>query len=417
MSRALLIVLDSVGIGGAPDAAHYGDEGANTVGHIALACAAGSGDRAGLRSGPLHLPNLVSLGLGEAMQLASGLSAPGLEGQPLHGLYGAGTETSNGKDTPSGHWEIAGFPVAFEWGYFPRTEPCFPPELISEFLSLTGLPGILGNKHASGTEIIDELGEEHGASGRPILYTSADSVVQIAAHETVFGLSRLYEICGVMRALTRSLAIGRVIARPFIGEKRGAFRRTANRKDWALEPAEPTILDRLTEAGRTVMTIGKIGDIFAHRSTGEEVKAAGNAALLEAALGAFEHLPAGGFAFANLIDFDVEFGHRRDVPGYAAALEAFDRRIPEIRARLRPGDLALITADHGNDPTWRGTDHTRERVPILAFGSGLGPGSIGIRESLADIAASLLDHLGIPPGHKGTSFLPGRSSGGQACAD
>ena len=405
MSRALLIVLDSVGIGGAPDAARYDDEGSNTVGHVALACAAGKGDRPGLRSGPLHLPNMVALGLGEAVRLASGLIAPGLDAQPTMGLHGAGTETSNGKDTPSGHWEIAGFPVDFEWGYFPHAEPCFPPELITEFLAKTGLPGILGNRHASGTEIIEEFGEEHGASGKPILYTSADSVLQIAAHETMFGLARLYEICAVMRELTRSLAIGRVIARPFVGEKRGAFRRTANRKDWAIEPAQPTILDRLTEVNRKVITIGKIGDIFAHRGTGEEIKAAGNAGLLDAALSAFERLPEGGLVFANLIDFDVEYGHRRDVPGYAAALEAFDRRIPEITARLRPGDLVIITADHGNDPTWRGTDHTRERVPILAFGPGIGAGSIGVRDSLADIAASLLDHLGMMPGNKGTSFL------------
>lgn len=409
MSRALLIVLDSVGIGGAPDAARYGDDGSNTLGHIAHACAAGAGDRAGLRSGPLHLPNLVALGLGEAIRLASGLRAPGLESAPTMGLYGAGTETSNGKDTPSGHWEIAGFPVDFEWGYFPQTEPCFPPELIAEFLARTGLPGILGNKHASGTAIIEEYGDDHCTGGKPILYTSADSVVQIAAHETTFGLARLYEICAVMRELTRSLAIGRVIARPFVGDTRGAFQRTSNRKDWAIEPAEPTILDRLTEAGRKVITIGKIGDIFAHRGTGEEIKAAGNSALLDAALSAFERLPEGGLVFANLIDFDVEFGHRRDVPGYAAALEAFDRRIPEIIARLGHGDLAIITADHGNDPTWRGTDHTRERVPILAFGpaidAGVGPGSMGVRESLADIAASILGHLGMRSGSKGKSFL------------
>ena len=405
MSRALLIVLDSAGIGGAPDAAQYGDEGATTIGHIALACAQGRGDRPGLRSGLLHLPALVSLGLGEAIRLASGLQAPGLEGTPSVGRYGAATETSNGKDTPSGHWEIAGFPVAFQWGYFPQEEPCFPDGLIEAFLIRTGLPGILGNKHASGTEIIEEFGEAHCQTGQPILYTSADSVLQIAAHETVFGLDRLYALCEVMRELTRPLAIGRVIARPFLGEKAGSFRRTANRKDWAIEPSEPTLLDRLSTAGRAVITIGKIGDIFAHRGTGEEIKAAGNEALLNAALGAFDRLPAGGLVFANLIDFDVEFGHRRDVPGYAAALEAFDRRVPEIIARLKPGDLAIITADHGNDPTWRGTDHTRERVPVLAFGPEIAAGSIGVRASLADISASLLGHLGLPAGRKGTAFL------------
>jgi phosphopentomutase len=199
--------------------------------------------------------------------------------------------------------------------------------------------------------------------------------------------------------------IGRVIARPFAGSAKGEFQRTANRKDFAIPPPAGTILDRCAEAGRDIVTIGKIGDIFAHRGTGEEIKAAGNAGLLDAALSAFERLPEGGLVFANLIDFDVEYGHRRDVPGYAAALEAFDRRIPEIMARLRPGDLAIITADHGNDPTWRGTDHTRERVPILAFGPGIGTGSMGVRQSLADIAASLLDHLGLKPGKKGKSFL------------
>ncbi len=408
MSRALLIVLDSVGIGGAPDAARYDDEGANTVGHIALACMAGTGDRAGLRSGPLHLPNLVALGLGEAIRLASGLRAPGLEGAPTMGLYGAGTETSNGKDTPSGHWEITGFRLISNGGTFRRPSRAF--RLNSSRNSLRK-PASRHSRQQTCLGHGDHRGirEDHCAGGMPILYTSADSVVQIAAHETTFGLARLYDVCAVMRELTRSLAIGRVIARPFVGETRGAFQRTANRKDWAIEPAEPTMLDRLTEAGRKVITIGKIGDIFAHRGTGEEIKAAGNTALLDAALSAFERLPDGGLVFANLIDFDVEFGHRRDVPGYAAALEAFDRRIPEILARLRPGDLAIITADHGNDPTWPGTDHTRERVPILAFGpegrSGFGPRSMGVRESLADIAASILGHLGMKPGNKGISFL------------
>lgn len=404
MSRALLVVLDSVGIGGAPDAVAYGDAGANTLGHIALACAGGRGDRAGLRSGRLRLPNLTRLGLGRAVALATGLAAPGLEGGGEGGLFGSGIETSRGKDTPSGHWEIAGLPVAFDWGYFPTTIPCFPADLIAAFLEETGLPGILGNKHASGTEIIEEFGEEHLRTGKPIVYTSADSVIQIAAHEQIFGLERLHEICKVMRRLTFDHSIGRVIARPFLGEKRGAFQRTANRKDWAIAPVAPTLLDRLAEAGRRIVTIGKIGDIFAHRATGEEIKAAGNAALLDAALMAFNALPEGGLVFANLVDFDVEFGHRRDVPGYAAALEAFDARVPEMIAALRPSDFCVITADHGNDPTWRGTDHTREQVPILAFGPGIAAGSIGVRASLADIGETIAAHLGLAPGAHGTRF-------------
>jgi phosphopentomutase len=280
--------------------------------------------------------------------------------------------------------------------------PCFPPALIEEFLRRTGLPGILGDKHASGTAIIAELGEEHVSTGKPILYTSVDSVLQIAAHEEAFGLDRLYEICRVMRELTLPMRIGRVIARPFIGRSARDFIRTANRKDWSIEPEADTLLDRLAAAGRAIVTVGKIGDIFAHRSTGEELKAAGNMAMLDCALTAFDRLPAGGLVFANLVDFDVEFGHRRDVPGYAAALEVFDARLPDIHARLKAGDLCVITADHGNDPTWKGTDHTREQVPVLAFGPGIAGGSIGVRQSFADIGQSVAGHLGLPAGK---SFL------------
>lgn len=405
MARALVIVLDSVGIGGAPDAASYGDAGANTLGHIALACRAGRGDRAGLRAGPLDMPNLARLGLGHALTMASGMEIAELGQASQWALSGSAIETSRGKDTPSGHWEIAGLPVTFNWGYFPTTVPCFPLGLVAEFLRRTGLPGILGDKHASGTAIIDELGEEHLRTGKPILYTSVDSVLQIAAHEEVFGLEWLYALCRVMRELTLPLRIGRVIARPFIGTRAGDFHRTANRKDWAIEPAAPTLLDRLEAAGRKVITVGKIGDIFAHRGTGEELKAAGNMAMLDCALAAVDRLPDGGLVFANLVDFDVEFGHRRDVPGYAAALEAFDARLPDIQARLKPGDLVIVTADHGNDPTWQGTDHTREQVPVLAFGPGIAGGSIGVRRSLADIGQSVARHLGLPPGTAGESFL------------
>lgn len=395
MSRVLLIVLDSVGIGGAPDAAAYGDDGANTVGHIALACAAGQGDRAGLRAGPLALPNLVAVGLGDAVRLATGHEAPGLEGKGTRGQGGAAIETSNGKDTPSGHWEIAGVPVAFDWGYFPETVPCFPADLIADFIAETGVPGILGNCHASGTEILDRLGVEHMRSGKPILYTSVDSVLQIAAHEETFGRERFYDICAVMRRLTRPLNIGRVIARPFTGDAPGRFARTPHRRDWALTPPVPTMLDRLIEAGREVVTVGKIGDIFAHKATGREIKGPGNDANLDLALEAFRSLSDGGLVFANFVDFDSEAGHRRDVPLYAHLLETFDARMPEIHAVLKPGDCCIITADHGNDPTWKGTDHTREQVPVLVFGPGAPAGSIGRRDSFADIAATVLALLGV----------------------
>lgn len=406
MPRAFLIVLDSVGIGGAPDAATYGDEGANTLAHIADACAAGKGDRASLRAGPLALPNLTRLGIGLACEAAAGRVPPGLApAGSAEAAWGAGTETSRGKDTPSGHWELAGAPVDFDWGYFPDTVPAFPPRLVTELVAKAGLPGILGDRHASGMTIIEELGAEHLRTAKPICYTSVDSVLQIAAHEEAFGLERLYSVCRIARLLCDPLRIGRVIARPFVGDPETGFVRTGNRKDFAIPPHRPTLLDALSEAGRPLVSVGKIGDIFAHRATGTEVKAHGNEAMLSAALGAFRALPDGGLVFVNLVDFDTEFGHRRDVPGYAAALEAFDRRVPEIEAALGAGDIAIVTADHGNDPTWRGTDHTRERVPILAFGPGVEPGTIGVRITLADVGASVAAHLGLGWRGAGTPFL------------
>jgi phosphopentomutase len=404
-ARALLIVLDSVGIGGAEDAEAYADAGADTLGHIAEACAAGAGDRAGLRAGPLRLPNLAALGLGLACEASTGRVPPNLAppGKP-RGAFGYGVETSRGKDTPSGHWEIAGVPVDFEWGYFPPVEPCFPSSLTEALIREGELPGILGNRHASGTAIIDELGSSSISSGRPICYTSVDSVFQIAAHETAFGLERLHALCRIARRLCDAYRIGRVIARPFVGDAKAGFARTANRKDFATPPPRPTLLDRLQDAGRATVSVGKIGDIFAHRATGTEVKASGNMAMLSTALEGFGALPDGGLVFVNLVDFDTEFGHRRDVPGYAAALEAFDARLPEISARLRADDVSIVTADHGNDPTFRGTDHTREHTPILCFGPKIAPVPLGRRKSLADIAASLCVHLGLAPGDAGTSW-------------
>lgn len=406
MPRALLIVLDSVGIGGAEDASAYGDEGADTVGHIAEACAEGRGDRPGLRHGPLRLPNLARLGLGLACEASTRRIPPGLAPtRGVSGAWGYGVETSKGKDTPSGHWEIAGVPVRFDWGYFPATVPAFPSEFTEALVRKAGLPGILGDCHAPGVAIVDELGAEHIRTGRPICYTSADSVFQIAAHEEAFGLDRLYRICAVARRLCDPYRVGRVIARPFTGSPETGFVRTGNRRDFATPPPAPTLLDLLTERGRQVVTVGKVADIFAHRGTGREVKAHGNAACLSAALDALRDLGEGGLVFANLVDFDTEHGHRRDVPGYAAALEAFDARVPEIRAALRPGDLAIVTADHGNDPTFGGTDHTREHVPILAFGPDIEAGALGRRDSLADMGATLATHLGIGAPGAGRSWL------------
>jgi phosphopentomutase len=406
MPRALVMVLDSFGCGGAEDAAAYGDAGADTLGHIAEACAVGQGDRAGVRSGPLRLPVMAALGLGLAAEASTGRLPPGLsiDGVPT-GQWGYGVEVSRGKDTPSGHWEIAGTPVPFAWGYFPETVPAFPPELLGALVVEAGLPGTLANCHASGTQVIDDFGEEHLRTGKPICYTSVDSVLQIAAHEDRFGLDRLYDLCRIARRLCDPLNIGRVIARPFVGEHPGAFQRTPNRKDFAVPPPAGTVLQRAVEAGRHVVTIGKIGDIFAHRFTGEEIKGAGNRDLFGKTLASFDGLPDGGFVFANYVDLDTEFGHRRDVAGYAAGLEAFDALLPALVSQLRPGDLAVLTADHGNDPTWRGTDHTREHVPILAFGPGMPAGAIGRRESFADIGETVADHLGLPKGPAGRSWL------------
>ncbi|MEO3997558.1 phosphopentomutase [Mesorhizobium sp. CAU 1732] len=401
MARAFLFVLDSFGIGGAPDAARFGDEGSDTFGHIEARCAAGEGDVQGLRSGPLHLPNLNALGLSHAAALATGRAMP--QNTP-DGFWGAASEVSSGKDTPSGHWEMAGVPVRFDWSYFPDTQPTFPAHLTNDLIRDANLPGILANCHASGVGVIEAFGEEHIRTGKPICYTSADSVIQIAAHETHFGLERLYEVCRVARRLADPLNIGRVIARPFIGESPADFTRTSNRKDYAVPPHEPTLLDRLVADGRTVLAVGKIGDIFAHRGISNLRKAPDNMAMFDQALAAMEDAGDGDFVFANFVDFDTNFGHRRDVPGYAAALEAFDRRLPEALARLRDGDMLMLTADHGCDPTWRGTDHTRERVPVIGTGPGLSRGPIGVRETFADIGETVAAHLGIEPGLHGTSF-------------
>ncbi len=398
--RAIIAVLNSFGIGSAPDARRFGDEGANTFGHIAQACERGIPGR----SGPLAIPNLLMLGLGLAATQADPRVGPMPHG-PIIGRYGCAAELSRGKDTPSGHWEMMGLPVEYDWGYFPRTIPTFPAALTDALVARAGLPGILGNCHASGTEIIEKLGAEHIATGKAICYTSANSVFQIAAHETHFGLARLYEVCEIARRLVDEYNVGRVIARPFIGERPGAFKRTAGRHDYATPPHQPTLLDRAKAMGREVVGIGKISDIFAGHGITQSLKADGNREIFDTMIDCVKTGPDGSIAFANFVDFDQSFGHRRDVAGYARALEEFDARIPGLQAALRPGDLVVFTADHGCDPTWPGTDHTREYVPILAFGPGIAPGAIGIRSSFADIGQSIARHLGLDPLPVGTSFL------------
>ena len=404
MARGVIIVLDSVGCGGARDAADYGDEGADTLGHIADACAAGQGDREGVREGPLSLPNLDRLGLGLVMHASTGRKPPGFACRAPTAQWGYAVETSRGKDTPSGHWEIAGTPVEFAWGYFPLKIPAFPPELTRELTARAKINGILGNCHASGTEIIERFGEDHLRTLKPICYTSVDSVLQIAAHEEAFGLERLYGLCRVARTLCDPLNIGRVIARPFLGERAGQFKRTANRKDFSMPPLPGNLLARAGQAGREIVTVGKIGDIFAHRDTGLELKGRSNDEHVDLTLRALRETGDGGLIFANLVDFDTEHGHRRDVPGYAACLEAFDRRLPQIQGALRGQDICVVTADHGNDPTWRGYDHTREHAPVLAFGD-LAPRPLGERTTLADIAETVAARIGLPKGPRGTSWL------------
>lgn len=389
MPRAFLLILDSFGIGGAPDAASFGDEGANTLLHICEAM-------------PLQVPNMAALGLGRAAALSTG--GDPFPDAPLIGQYGVAREVSRGKDTITGHWEIGGVPLSHDWGYFPRTIPALPQELIDGIVTRCKLPGLLALCHASGTQVIEDFGEEHIRTGKPIAYTSTDSVLQIAGHEAHFGLERLYEVCRVARELTYPMRIGRVIARPFLGERPGEFRRTGHRKDFAVTPPSPTLLDVLSKAGREVISVGKIGDIYAHVGTGREVKVSGNPAFMQATLEGLETLADGGLLMTNFVDFDTEFGHRRDALGYGRALEAFDAALPALMSRLKAGDLLMLTADHGNDPSWKGTDHTREQVPVMSYMPGITPGSFGLRLSFADIGQTIARHLGVGPLGAGTPW-------------
>jgi phosphopentomutase len=402
MPRAFLIVLDSAGAGGAPDADRFfngdvPDTGANTLGHIAEACAGGCAEEG--RSGPLRMPNLGRLGLGEAVRLASGAAMEGFTDAP-EGLWGAATEVSRGKDTPSGHWELAGVPVPWEWTYFPDTHPAFPEDLVAEVCRLAGTEGILGNEHASGTEIIERLGEEHMRTGWPICYTSADSVFQIAAHEETFGLERLLTLCERLAPRLHAMKVGRCIARPFVGSAETGFTRTPNRHDYAMAPPSPTLCDWVQEAGGRVHAIGKIGDIFSRRGI-DEVRKGPDAELFGHLVDLAGEAEDGSLTFANFVEFDSSFGHRRDVSGYARALEWFDAGLPRVFERLKPEDLMIFSADHGNDPTWVGTDHTRERAPVVGWGARKAVGLVGF----ADVGASLAAHLGVKSQGPGRSFL------------
>ncbi len=389
MQRVFLIVLDSFGVGALPDAAEFGDQGTHTLDHVAQA------------AGPLRVPELARLGLGNIR----GVHALAPEDYPA-GAYGRMAERSPGKDSSTGHWEMMGLVLERPFPTFPGG---FPDEVIDELVRRTSLPGVLGNQPASGTEILERLGEQHVHSGKPIVYTSADSVFQVAAHEQHFGLERLYEVCRVAREILTPLGVGRVIARPFVDAPAHSgkrWERTYARRDYSLEPFGPTSLDRLRELGVPTLGLGKIGEIFAGRGIVRSVKTGDNATTMRATLEVAEHQER-GLVFVNLIDFDMLYGHRRDPDGYARALEAFDRWLPSLQARLRAGDLAILSADHGNDPTFaRTTDHTREHVPLIAFGPDLARGvDLGTRSTFADVGATVEQALGAEPGGAGRSFL------------
>lgn len=407
MKRAFIMVLDSFGIGSSKDADKFGDEGSDTLGHIAEACYKGEADVG--RKGPLHLPNLTALGLGKAAEGSTGRFPLGLDKDAqIIGAYAYASELSSGKDTPSGHWEIAGVPVLFDWGYFTDKENSFPQALLDELVEKAGLPGYLGNCHSSGTVILDQLGEEHMKTGKPIFYTSADSVFQIACHEETFGLERLYELCEIAReALTEGgYNIGRVIARPFVGDKTGHFERTGNRHDLAVEPPSPTILKKLVDEQKgEVISVGKIADIYAHVGITKKVKATGLDALFDATIAEMKIAPDNSIVFTNFVDFDSTWGHRRDVPGYAGGLELFDRRLPQLMELVKQGDILILTADHGCDPTWKGTEHTREHIPVLIYGPGVEPGSLGYRDTFADIGQTIANYFGLTSMEYGKSML------------
>ncbi len=383
MKRAIIIVLDSVGAGALPDAAEYGDTGANTLKHV-------------FESGELHVPNMLGMGLGKIPGL--GMDSDGV----ITGVYGRSAEKSKGKDTTTGHWEIAGIRLDRP---FPTYPDGFPDEVIKEFERLTGRK-TLGNYPASGTAILDELGEEHIRTGYPIVYTSADSVFQIACHEEIISVEQLYEYCRIARRMLQGEhGVGRVIARPFIGRKKGEFVRTPRRKDFSMEPPADTVMDALKRSGKDVLGVGKIEDIFAYKGLTESVHSAGNAACIKSTLDYLDR-DFDGLLFVNLVDTDMIYGHRRDVKGYAAALNEFDRVLPEIQSKMNDEDLLIITADHGCDPTYTGTDHTREYIPILCWSRRMtGQADLGTRTTFADIAATVSEFFGLEERFGASSFL------------
>ena len=397
MARVFILMMDSFGIGGASDAEKFGDEGADTFGHIVD------------RFANLQIPNLVKLGLVEVANKASKsdrkISSNGAK-MTFEAKYGHCMEKSLAKDTSSGHWELAGVTINEPWGYFKKDYPSFPKELIDKICKKTGLSSILGNKAASGTEIIKELGEEHIKTGLPICYTSADSCFQVAAHEKYFGLQKLYDFCEAAFEELTSYRIARVIARPFVGETSADFVRTKNRHDYSVKPPRDTLLDVAKNSGKKVIGIGKISDIYAGCGISEKVLASGLEELWNKTLEKGKSAPEGSIVFTNFVDFDMLYGHRRDVEGYAKALEYFDSRLPEIEKIMKDDDVAFVVADHGNDPTYKGTDHTREQIPVLVFGRKIKSGYLGMRNGFADVGQTIAEILDLEL-QEGVSFFEG----------
>lgn len=414
MKRTVILLLDSFGVGGSADAdkfrgsladgTKFNDAGSNTLGHIAASCANGEANNG--RNGVLNIPNMNKLGLGRACFESSGLFPAGLDKayEPV-AAYGYAKELSTAKDTSSGHWEITGVPVLFDWGYFKEKQNSFPHSLLDELVKRADLPGYLGNCHSSGTVILEELGEEHLKTGKPIFYTSADSVFQIACHEESFGLERLYKLCELARELVDEYHIGRVIARPFSGTKSSNFARTANRHDYSVTPPAPTLLDKMKASGGQVVSIGKISDIFAAQGITKAVKADGIEALFNTSVDEFKQATEDSIIFTNFVNFDADFGHRRNTSGYASALEYFDQRLPEMLALMGKDDLLIITADHGCDPTWKGTDHTREHIPVIIVGDSVKAGPVGLRDTFADIGQTIAEFHQLPDLDYGKSIF------------
>ncbi|CAL4325264.1 phosphopentomutase [Buchnera aphidicola] len=407
MKRVFILVLDSLGIGSSLDAKNFGDNGADTLGHIAEQCFLNKANKN--RFGSLKIPNLISLGIGEAAYKSTGRFPLGIK-KVINtiGSYAYASQISSGKDTISGHWEIAGVPVLFNWDYFKKKINSIPVNLIKKIITDSNISGVIGNCHASGTDILEIYGEEHIRTKKPILYTSADSVLQVACHEKFFGLEKLHKLCLIIRKILnkKKYNVARVIARPFIGEKKGCFFRTNNRKDFSIKPIDDTVMVKLIkEKFGKVVSIGKISDIFSNVGITSSIKANGLIDLFDATIKEIKYAKNNTIVFVNFIDFDSLWGHRRDVVGYAKGLELFDQNLPRILQKITDKDLLIITADHGCDPTWKGSDHTRENVPVLLYRKNQKSNFLGHRKTFSDISQTIADFFSLSKMVYGKSML------------